>query len=603
MKRIILLSFWLLSLLGLHAQELTVKSMEVAPMDLSASTQPRNDLNGNPCALVKVQLATAGASFEGNVIGDVAYSQGEYWVYMSAGSYMLNIKHSSFVPLFVSFRDYDIKRVEGKTTYVLTLLMPQMSTGPVDDGLRYIAMSVEPASAMVYIDEQPQPLQNGKLNLLLPMGSHSYRVEATGYEMKTGSFTLGDEKLSLPVRLASTMATLKVTCPTTGAKIYVNDQLRGTGSWSGQLAAGAYRVEARYDGHRPQRQTITLAKRANEKVTIPALQPIVGNLNVNYQPQDAEVWIDGKKLGTSPDIFRNIIIGTHEVELRKEGYASEKKQVTISEGQTVSLTGSLQMSSTLTGPAVETFTVNGVSFKMIRVEGGTFQMGCNDYDAISNEKPVHQVTLSSFSIGETEVTQALWYAVMGLRPTSDGDKWLSIFGLGDAYPAYYISWNDCQTFIRKLNQITGKTFRLPTEAEWEYAARGGKKSRGYKYSGSNRINDVAIYGDNSNNKGKNNPDYGTHRVKSKQANELGIYDMSGNVDEWCFDGWDGNSGYSSTNQVNPQGNNNYSVRVARGGSWTYSDVGCRVYYRDRSPSGKRYMFMGFRLALTLERNN
>ena len=176
----------LIATVSLHAQKLTVEKMEVAPMDLSASTQPRNDRNGNPCALVKVQLATQGASFEGSVIGDTEFKKGEYWVYMSAGSYMLNIKHSSFLPLFVNFRDYDIKRVEGKTTYVLTLLMPQ---GLVPEQTQKLTINYSPANAMVIIDSTPHQ-GNGHLEVELPVGSHNYQIVAVGYASAEGSVKL-----------------------------------------------------------------------------------------------------------------------------------------------------------------------------------------------------------------------------------------------------------------------------------------------------------------------------------------------------------------------------------------------------------------------------
>ena len=164
------------------------------------------------------------------------------------------------------------------------------------------------------------------------------------------------------------------------------------------------------------------------------------------------------------------------------------------------------------------FTVNGVTFKMKLVEAGTFQMGSTSN---SNASPVHSVTITKdYYIGETEVTQALWEAVMGYSPTSGDIYWSSEYGLGDDYPAYHISYEDVQSFLTKLNSLTGLKFRMPTEAEWEFAARGGNKSKGYTYSGSNTIGDVAWYLDNSSK---------THPVKTKAANELGIYDMSGNV--------------------------------------------------------------------------
>ena len=244
--------------------------------------------------------------------------------------------------------------------------------------------------------------------------------------------------------------------------------------------------------------------------------------------------------------------------------------------------------------AKKEFTVNGVSFKMVRVAGGTFQMGATpeqESDAGSNEYPVHSVTLSDYYIGETEVTQALWYAVMGQSPTSSGSQWESSYGLGDNYPAYYVSWQDCQTFISKLNELTGMSFRLPTEAEWEFAARGGNSSQGYKYAGSNTIGDVAWYYDNSYALGSSSPNYGTHAVGTKDPNELGLYDMSGNVCEWCQD-W-----YSSSPQTNPTGPSSGSNRVIRGASWCSNARYCRVAFRVGSTLSFRYYDLGLRLAL------
>lgn len=228
--------------------------------------------------------------------------------------------------------------------------------------------------------------------------------------------------------------------------------------------------------------------------------------------------------------------------------------------------------------ASKTYTVNGVSFTMIGVYGGTFTMGSPDSDseAYSNEKPAHQVTLSNYYIGETEVTQALWQAVMGSNPS---------YYTGDLQrPVEQVSWDDCQTFISKLNELTGENFRLPTEAEWEYAARGGSASKGYKYSGSNNVDDVVWFFDNSSNK--------THVVKTKQPNELGIYVMSGNVYEWCSD-WYGS--YSSSAQTNPTGPSSGSYRVFRGGSWCHNARFCRVANRICSSPGNGDNLIGLRL--------
>jgi formylglycine-generating enzyme required for sulfatase activity len=237
----------------------------------------------------------------------------------------------------------------------------------------------------------------------------------------------------------------------------------------------------------------------------------------------------------------------------------------------------------LTGnwPWVETFTVNDVSFKMIVVEGGTFTMGASDddEDAYYNEKPAHEVTLSSYSIGETEVTQALWLAVMGSNPSRfTGDL---------TRPVECVDWNDCHTFISTLNQLTGKTFRLPTEAEWEFAARGGNKSMGYKFAGGNDINEVAWNRGNSSSK--------THPVATKAPNELGLYDMSGNVYEWCSDWYD--SYTDAEGQTDPQGPSSGSNRISRGGSWDNTAEYCRVTFRlSRWPTSLNHS-LGLRLAL------
>ena len=243
---------------------------------------------------------------------------------------------------------------------------------------------------------------------------------------------------------------------------------------------------------------------------------------------------------------------------------------------------------TTPGTGNQTFTVDNVSFTMVYVEGGTFTMGATSEqgdDAYDSEKPAHSVTLSSYYIGQTEVTQELWEAVMGSNPSNFK---------GAKRPVEQVSWNDCQEFIRKLNQKTGKNFRLPTEAEWEYAARGGSRSQHYKYSGGNTIGDVAWYTVNCYDKGSSSSDYGTHDVASKRANELGLYDMSGNVYEWCSD-WYGD--YSSSSQTNPQGPASGSSRVYRGGSWFNSARYCRVSHRDRWSPDDRITFLGLRLAL------
>ncbi|MDP6396118.1 MAG: formylglycine-generating enzyme family protein [Candidatus Marinimicrobia bacterium] len=208
---------------------------------------------------------------------------------------------------------------------------------------------------------------------------------------------------------------------------------------------------------------------------------------------------------------------------------------------------------------------------MVFVEGGTFQMGSNSGD--SDEKPVHTVTVSSFYMDKTEVTQAEYRKVMGKNPSK--------FSGCDDCPVENVSWHDANKYAKKVGK------RLPTEAEWEYAARGGNKSKGYSYSGSNDLDAVGWYDNNSRSK--------THPVAQKQPNELGLYDMSGNVWEWCSDRY---GDYSSSSQTDPQGSNSGEYRVLRGGCWCYVADYCRVAARDRYYLGSRNVNSGFRLVLS-----
>lgn len=231
--------------------------------------------------------------------------------------------------------------------------------------------------------------------------------------------------------------------------------------------------------------------------------------------------------------------------------------------------------------------INDATFTMVRVEGGTFEMGATEeqgtVDPYEKEYPVHTVNLGSFYICQTEVTQAVWKAVMRSNPSL-------ILG-DDRLPVDCVKWDMCQEFITKLNEILEYKlqFRMPTEAEWEFAARGGNQSHGYKYAGSNNVGEVAWYESNS--------DGQTHPVGLKKPNELGLYDMSGNIWEWCHD-WEGH--YSPDEQTNPTGPDKGTHRIMRGGSWTYDYTFCRVSNRNYISHVIRASNCGLRLAMTCD---
>ena len=460
--RNILLSLVLLfaAISTVFAQKLTVESFKLASSDLTAQTQPRKDLNNRNCAVVKVQFVGELTNIEGNVIMPLVKRNNETWVYMPQNTRQMKVITKNYLPLMVTFADYDIERLESNRTYVLTLLNNNLQQAQQSQTLTIKYM---PTNATVLVDNKMVKGTNGVAQTTLPVGQHSYIVACDGYESEEG------------------MVKLKASAPS-------NIQ-------------------------------ITLTKEATA-IQSPVAQPTGAPQPVVQAP--------------------------------------------------------IANSDNITIPVKD-----GISIDMVRVEAGTFTMGATREMKNPNddEKPTHRVTLTNdYYIGKYEVTQALWKAVMGNNPSKFK---------GDNLPVDSVSWDDCQVFLSKLNRITGKLFRLPTEAEWEYAARGGNKSRGYRYSGSNNLLDVAWYDDNSGDK--------THGVGTRQANELGIYDMSGNVWEWCQDGY---GAYNSSSQVNPTGANSGSVRVYRGGSWFNLARHCRSSNRNYFSPDFRGSDFGLRLVLS-----
>ena len=491
MKRyFIVFAVFFLVVSSVYSQELTIKSFKVITGDLSAQTQPRKDLNDRNCALVKVQFVGTISEVEGNVVKPLMKHGNETWVYMPQGSRQLKILTQSYLPAMVTFADYGVEKLESNRTYVLVLVKPSAQNEPVDAGGNFYAISVQPKDAKVTVDGVLQESSSdGEYSAMLPYGTHTYKVEAGGYISKSGSFSMSSGDMApINVSLVSALAAVSVTCPTPAVSLYVDKKSVGNVPWSGSLKEGMHLIEVKKNGYRSQQKTIQLSQQQKLDVAFGELVSILGNLSVNYKPFGADVYVDGKKLGQSPRVFNGLLIGNHQVEVRKEGYTTDNKTVMISEGQTANITGTLSsQTSELANNSVNTSSSsvssgsnvisiplrNGITIEMVKVEAGTFMMGAtsemqNPYD---DEKPVHQVTLTNdYYMGKYEVTQALWQAVTGKNPSKFK---------GDNLPVERVSWNDCQVFIRNLNNMTGRKFRLPTEAEWEYAARGGKKSRDF----------------------------------------------------------------------------------------------------------------------------
>jgi len=377
---------------------------------------------------------------------------------------------------------------------------------------------------------------------------------------------------------------LRVSSQPSGAKILLNNSFKGhapidiTG-----VAPGKYGVLGSLDGYISQGKKVRVNSGRRAMVTL-YLESVItkARLFVTPNPVDAKV-----RIMNIPDKYYSGIEldpGRYEVEVSSSGYITKTQWVDISTSGAAS--GGIDLYVELEkepepgpgpGPALGQVWKEPVTgMKFVWVPGGEFMMGSND--GSSNEKPVHKVHLDGFWMGKYEVTQGQWQKIMGTNPSS--------FKSGDNYPVERVSWKDAQAFIQKLSSPSGKRFSLPTEAQWEYAARSGGKAE--RYSGGSNLDRVAWHDGNSGNK--------THPVASKLANGLGIYDMSGNVWEWCKDVYDENA-YGNHSRNNPVSTSGSSGRVLRGGGWFNSPGGCRAARRYGYDPSRRRSYYGFRLVL------
>lgn len=530
----------LLFSISVCSQELHVKSFGIAESDLSAQIQSRKDLNDKNCALVKVGIGLQGVQFEGNVVGQVVNNVGEYWVYMPQGSRMLKVKHPYYPPIIVTFANYSMEKLESNRTYELMLTV---SGGIQSSQTQTLTIKYTPIEATVLVDNKRIKGSDGVAMANFPIGQHSFVVFCDGYESEEGMVKL---KASAPSNLQITLSKeVKTALASTMGKEATN-----------QNSVNSQNVK--FFG----------------KVVDVNGEPIIGaaikeNGTDNWAITDMEgnFFIDAK----SPTVTITVLyVGwqSKQVELT----AGHKEQITLIENK---------KKESETANSISIPVKDGINIEMIKVEAGTFMMGATKEvkEPYKIELPAHEVLLTEdYYIGKYEVTQALWNVVMDSKYSTND---------GDLLPKNYVSWNDCQEFIEKLNKITGLKFRLPTEAEWEYAARGGKKSKRYLYSGSNNVLDVAWYDGNSSNK--------RHPVGTKQANELGIFDMGGNVSEWCQDLW---GQYQNDSQINPLGSSAGTKHVLRGGNYFFDIRICYLSYRMFAESNYKDAFNGFRLALS-----
>ena len=455
------------------------RSQDLVVLDCRATADPmlvsmqRTDANNDICALVRVLLPVGGVKFSGNTVGDVSFDGSEYRVYLTSGTKFLQISCPGHYPLRIDFRDYGINALEGKRIYELKLkaqsfVQPQAA----DPGANYLILNVQPAQGVsVKVDGTSQIVDGGTVSVYLKYGRHTYHVESDGYAPEEGTVEIGPAgKTVKEVRLQSVMATLTVSPETQGCAVYVNDRFKGTGTWGGQLPAGLYRVEARKDGHRPQTVTVELSQRDSRTVTIPALSPVYGIINVNYRPVGAIVAIDGMEAGTTPDIFRNVIVGRHTVTVSKPGYQSRQEQVTVGENQTATVSGELvaQAAQQQAAPVAVATTGNAINGHVYVDLGLSVKWAACNVGASSPEDYGNY-----YAWGETATKAEYAQANSKTYGKTMGD-----IGGNPQYDAARANW--------------GGTWRLPTKAEfdelvnkckWEWTELGGKK--GYRVIGPN----------------------------------------------------------------------------------------------------------------------
>jgi formylglycine-generating enzyme required for sulfatase activity len=549
---------------------------------------------------------------------------------LKSGNHNIRIEKNMFHP-----QDLEIVINDDQTTQAAIVLEPAFGG---------FQINTEPEQgAAVFLDGNPTGKTTPCTLERLSSGEHLIRAQKEWYQPKTERVNISEgQTSSIIMVLIPTFGTVNITA-SEGAFIYVDDERKTTGNWAGRLIAGWHTFEARKDKYHTasQKMEVILGQEQNLNLQPTAMQ---GILKIVSTPFDADIKLNGKNYDTTPNTIKELLIGDYNLVLSKAGYGTISKTISLKEDETIAINetlpsgiavninsspsgASLSIDGTYAGTTPYTATlafgqhqlklingkktlnetinlsqnsqstfqydvnefsgftenVNGVSFEMVAVKGGIFQIDSKDGD--DNENPGFLGVAGDFYIGKHEVTQKLWKALMGSNPSHFK---------GDKRPVEQVSWIDVQDFINKLNQKTGKLYRLPTEAEWEYAACGGSTESTTTYPGSSNIDNVAWYKKNSFDKGRSSPDYGTHIVGSKQANELGIFDMSGNVREWCRDLY---RSYDSRRQIKKNLFLDGFKNVIRGGSWNVDSNYCRVAFRSGRDAKYRGDDVGFRLVL------
>ena len=505
------------------------------------------------------------------------------------------------------------------------------------------------SGATIYIDNGKvgtMPMDS----VLMESGTHSVRISKKMYKPFVSQIEVEDEKTTTVVpTLETNYAHVTIKGLEQETEIWANGQLLGNGTWEGRLESGYTVIEARKKGYNPTRKVVEIGIGIMDDIVLTEPHPAYGSLSVICNKKGAKVMVDGIVVGKTPLTDVKMLMGEHNIKIEKKGYQTLVEEIEIEEGKLLALQremtkaravemecnveettwwvdgthmddginmntwlgegrhivkltangyddyttilevgkgkNSYECQMTPIMPDTLSFTVNKVTFNMIRVKGGCFDMG--NENGTKAEMPQHAVTLNSYYISETEVTQELWMAVTGISvdalrklfdTTTDETK---LKEKGNDMPMYFVSWDDCQNFLEIISSSTGKKFQLPTEAQWEYAVRGGMEEADTTQT------EFWCFG---------NSEAMVHQVATLKPNVLGLYDMQGSVWEWCRDTYNDYTGEAQTNPVCLEKGDR---RVIRGGSWANYNMACRPTFRMYVPSSKRSNRIGFRLVIEI----
>ena len=515
------------------AQEFSVSLFHMDLLSLSAEQFGRRDTNNKRCAILKIKTRIEGVKFDCALgfTGNQDNRNGEIWLYLSPSENRIGFFKEGFART-----DFNFVR-------------------PLESGSVYLMELEEKSSAGQKTSEPGQAQASPVAPAGLP----------TGYAMSASVSLLPPVAAEIPVNdvnIPAGFGNLYVNSTPPEADIYIDTilQVSKTPHLAEQIKTGWHQVTIKKAGYSDVVKRVLI--NADKTVELDEVLPSPIEVMINSEPQGARLVVDGKILGNTP-VKIPLLMGDHNIRLVLPDFYTLHQ--TLSVAKTT---------------AIVTLTMKPeVKFEMVLVEGGTFNMGSNK--DVEEEKPVHSVSVSNYSIGKYEVTQQQWFDIMGKNPAK--------FTECLQCPVESVSWNDISDFLQKLNTLSGKKYRLPTEAEWEYAARGGNKSKGFAFSGSNKAEDVSWLGLNSTSK--------THPVGEKIQNELGICDMSGNLYEWCNDFYD-ETYYSRSPVSNPAGAEKGSYKILRGGCWISPASSCDVTSRRWELPSQVNDLHGFRLVLT-----